>query len=333
MEEDREVVIGKRLVEVVLSSFPNTEYAWVRGYSTVGVQLEQSKAFRLGSVVVMLFSGSFSHPVAPVMKWVGNRLELTMQPSVELPHDVYLFLLTPYDATAEGAEAKTRALLDVTAGLLIAAMSPSIAVGRLFEYQEHTKELLAHVASKPMLVPGFFPVPVHDRERVRLVCDIADDIPQMKEKKRNRVTLSLRWYAQAYEEQDHVDQFIKFWVALEALVMSEGRAKLLLELIASAYGMSERDADTRFGINAIAQLRGDILHGGKTPSLHGTLMRMVAALYEDALMVKVGKPILGSAAKVYPKKTFRLHDYVNNPRMPERTTLPVDTRGDGETKS
>lgn len=88
--------------------------------------------------------------------------------------------------------------------------------------------------------------------------------------------------------------------------------------------MTEQDADLRFGINAIAQLRGDILHRGKRPAIRPALLRMVSSLYEDALLAKLKRSPEGRAGRVYPNKPFRLREYVNNSGMSAETSVSVD---------
>ena len=134
-----------------------------------------------------------------------------------------------------------------------------------------------------------------------------DALGAAHEKLQRRVRLSLRWYVDAHHEPNRIDSFVKSWVALEALTMGNGSPALLADTLGRAYGRAARWAQDRFGINALSTLRNDIVHGGHQPRLHGNVLRLVAALYEDALLAKLRLPGEERAEKVLPDGVpFRL---------------------------
>ena len=105
-----------------------------------------------------------------------------------------------------------------------------------------------------------------------------------------RVRLALHWFHQALHD-DTQDEFIKLWVAVEALAMPDTtNVKPVNEILALSHGTTTEDAAKRFGVGKLQGLRSRILHKGEQLAIHADLTNYVRALFTDILLEVLGLP-------------------------------------------
>jgi hypothetical protein len=83
---------------------------------------------------------------------------------------------------------------------------------------------------------------------------------------------------------------VRLWVAIESLTMTSEKTTPLVELLSRGYGADPRWVRETLRITLLVQVRGDILHGGKMPTIHGDVLRFMVALYKDALALRLDLP-------------------------------------------
>lgn len=263
---------------------------WLRAYLTGGIPMDPQKrsmSMELpgeDKVLVHIRHGAFSAP--PEIKLVpagGGRFAGHIGAQRQYPDDVYLVLMAPIDDKFQG-EAKAKRLLDSVGGLMAATVSPNMIMLPLFEHGELVREPKSFVPSAPIRPPGTYRAPDLGHERLARAAIAIADAPDSL---RNRVTLSTRWLHAGLLEELGVDAFVKLWVAIEALTMTSDKTKPLVELLASKYCNDEGWVRSKLKIDRLAQVRGDILHNGKMPTIRGDVLRFMVALYEDALAARL----------------------------------------------
>lgn len=105
-----------------------------------------------------------------------------------------------------------------------------------------------------------------------------------------RVRLALHWFHQALHD-DTQDEFIKLWVAVEALAMPDTtNVKPVNEILGASYAITTQDAARQFGVGKLQGLRSRILHNGEQLVIHGNLTNYVRALFTDVLLEVLGLP-------------------------------------------
>jgi hypothetical protein len=128
----------------------------------------------------------------------------------------------------------------------------------------------------------------------------------MDARARDRVLLSLGWFAQAFESSG-VDGFLKYWIAFEALGMSDAsNIRPLNEALERAYGIPASEVETCYGVGRIFGFRSLIVHRGETPSIHGSLLDYLEALYRDVLFERLGLKCTAAAAAIRKQPGFDL---------------------------
>ena len=270
--------------------------------------------FKGRGIVVAVRRGAFDVPRPVEWRYVGEKglAPFGVGEVMRVPQGTYVVLMTPVAAPLRDVdwtlEREAVARLDEAAGLVAALLSPNAVFLVAFEFFQAAVGPEVHVVGPPVRNAAQSPIAALTEASLRTVktaFDAAAAIP--RDKLRRRITLSLRWYASAHAERNRVDSFVKFWIALEALTMVQGSPRELVEAIAVAYGREKKWADETFAINALAVLRNDIVHAGQQPKLHGNILVLTAALYEDALLAKLGLPAEYRAQRALPDgNPFRL---------------------------
>lgn len=104
-----------------------------------------------------------------------------------------------------------------------------------------------------------------------------------------------------------MDGFLKYWIALEALGMSEANnVKPLKESLSRSYKIPADRAEARYGVGRIFGFRSGIVHQGLAPSIHGGLLDYLEALYRDVLFERLGLTCEGAAEAMRQQSGFDL---------------------------
>ncbi len=271
---------------------------WLRIYDAPGVHLpvpEGSKAtidFDLtDNVKVILRPSGFSYPERPVIQQAGEGFGAASEIGrlATLPDATYAVLMTPWVDTPAG-ELEAIRRLDLAAAVCAAVLSPRVVFRKISEHGEWLDSSRCKVMSDAFKNPAQFREPEISKERVALVrraCTAAD---ALEPRTRNRCQLALRWYLQALSES-RVDSFLKVWIAIECLAqMGNSDWTKLAKLLAREYGEPQENVAKRLDLAELAQLRHDIFHSGATPEIHGRLLLVAFAIFEDVLIFTLQLP-------------------------------------------
>ncbi|HZF09689.1 MAG TPA: hypothetical protein VFE33_12935 [Thermoanaerobaculia bacterium] len=257
--------------------------------------------------VISLFYGQmpyFANPDVNVSVGMDFQLEVdAANLRRDLPEGAYTVLMVPQLET----EYSSRLALEFTAGLVSSILGRNAAYRLIFD---NTLDIVGDSTTinngDVIRVPLADDPPDLSRSRVGMIPTATSNFSALPEAERNRVELALHWHAEAISSPA-VDQFLKQWIALEALGMSDRENIRPLNVsLGEAYGCSTEEAQQRFGVGRIFGFRSKILHRGQRLPIFGILEHYVEALFRDVLFHKLGLPPVGHAAQVVASPGFDL---------------------------
>jgi hypothetical protein len=239
-------------------------------------------------------------------------------------------VLTEIDGAAERAAIGR---LDASAGLVSATVSPNAVYQEAFEFFQEATGTGVHVLGHAMRNAARSPDPALTKDGLSGLKRALDAVHAARDTIRRRVDVSLRWYGQAMSERNRIDAFLKLWIAVEALALSGNASTVpLVEVLAGAYERDKGWVRTTFAVDHLAQLRGTVVHSGRQPMLHGHVIELVAALYEDVLFAKLHLPSERRAESKLPDGApFDLGRWQNSGSI--ATTIVRPSRGAGRSRA
>jgi hypothetical protein len=258
--------------------------------------------------MIAVRSGTFDVPRPISVRYVGDgRLSVEgHNQTAHVPDGNYTIFVTPLPcALAEVDERAERAAvgrLDAAAGLLAATVSANAVYQHAFEFFAGASGTGVHVLGPAMRNTTRSPEAVLTSEGLTGLKRAFDALRGARETIRRRADISLRWYAQALSERNRVDAFLKFWIGIEALALNGNASTVPLEeTLASAYQQDRAWVRATLAVDGFARLRASIVHSGRQPMLHGNVLELVAALYEDVLYAKLGLQVERRAERKLPE--------------------------------
>jgi hypothetical protein len=121
---------------------------------------------------------------------------------------------------------------------------------------------------------------------------------------RTRVNISLHWFDLGHRTQG-VEQFINYWVALEALCLDgDSDVKPIYTALGEIYKITPKEAKKLFGIGRILNVRSNILHGRYRISPSAQLSFYLREVFSDLLRFKLELEGESRAQKFLGGKTF-----------------------------
>lgn len=122
------------------------------------------------------------------------------------------------------------------------------------------------------------------KNEIDLITFLNGQIMKIDELTRNRLETSLRWYNKATFEEDYVDAFLSYWIALETLAKEQGTdIKYITEHLNKVYSPKEMKEYKNFQVNLLFSIRSAIVHNGKNKKLSFDLLTYTNAIYVDVL--------------------------------------------------
>jgi hypothetical protein len=207
---------------------------------------------------------------------------------------------------ADVVEQTYRERTQTAVGLLLAWEGRNIAHGPLFEMNVAVTSNQVSAVSPTLDNPLTFPAPNLSSARLTALEGAARAVETLGSDVRARVELSLRWYEPGMYSSG-IDSFLRLWIAIETLCMpSTTDIRPLIELLAHAYSLTERDVRTRYQIGRVFGLRGLIVHKGSRSPVHSHLLDYLAAIYADALAETLGVPSARMVDRVMAQPGFAL---------------------------
>ncbi|HEX5760874.1 MAG TPA: hypothetical protein VF121_16925 [Thermoanaerobaculia bacterium] len=264
--------------------------------------------FATTSAMILLNYGALQYVAAPNLEFVVvgpddmqyrfNKDGLHRK-TTELAHIVVI-------APEGSSEDETRFRLDVAAGLVGSTLGRNAVFHLLFENVVDLTSGQFSVASPTLWNPLASEIPEVTPEGLDVLARGLHAIADLEEHVRNRVRLALNWHEQAMRSPAP-DQFLKQWIALEALGMDRrDNLRPLNGALAQAYGISVPEARDRFGLGRIFGFRSRIVHRGDRLSTHGLLHAYLEAIFRDVLYQKLTLPHRGFASGVAESSAFNL---------------------------
>lgn len=236
-------------------------------------------------VQVVLLHGTLSYQAVEV---VGHPLDgpIEVKPQArQTPRGSYTLLATPFDtADATGDEAPVRQAISATLGLATAINGGALALDFVYEniidLEREQVTAFGPVMSSPA---AFGPAQVGETD-FNLLESASKAISDQPDNIARRIRLALHWFEQSLRDHGR-DEFIKLWVALEALAMPDTtNVWPLNRLLAASYGIQESEAASRFGVGKLQGLRSRVLHNGEPLPIHADLANYTRAVFVDALL-------------------------------------------------
>lgn len=125
-------------------------------------------------------------------------------------------------------------------------------------------------------------------EHLEGISNIRFNVNQLPENERNKIILASNWLLKSLRYKN-VDSLLAKWIALETLCIEEGtNITPIIDVLSSAYEVTNDQIRNRFGIGKCNGLRGDIVHNGKSPKLKQELLNFLDFILIDCLNEKIG---------------------------------------------
>lgn len=120
--------------------------------------------------------------------------------------------------------------------------------------------------------------------RISLMKIISKEVNKLDIITRSRIETSLRWYFKASLEENYVDAFLSYWIAIETLAKEQGTdIKYIVEHLEKIYTNSEMKEHQKFHVNLLFSIRSAIVHNGKFKELSFEVLTYISAIYADIL--------------------------------------------------
>ena len=243
---------------------------------------------RLGDVRVLLLRGSLEYITAGdlgVREIDDENFEVLVGPieRVTSPPGVYLMVVTPKGGQDIGRAREA-------AALAAAVLGEAVTYRHLFTNVLSTTKRGTQIAGPVLVHPKSFPPPLLDAESASQYKAAYLALGSAGEPLKARAQLSLQWFAEAQHSSDE-QALLRYWFAIETLAMPDTtNIRPANQLLASAYGMTEQEAQREIELGRLYGLRSDIAHGGLRSALDSRLLRFAAAVYTDLLEATLGLP-------------------------------------------
>ena len=235
---------------------------------------------------------------------------------------------TPHGAENQpGDETKSMDRLSAAAGLVGAVMGKLPICEELFSFEVDSQGAAVNAGTCDIENPAWFKVPNLSVPGLGLLESLALRLSTLTADLRERAELSLRWLDDAMKDRG-IMAFLKYWIAIEALAMVDTtNIAPLKRRMAVAYECSEAQANTRFALGRLANLRGEIVHKGRTLQIGQDLLWLVEAIYVDILAQMLGCPS-GRLAEAALKRSGRSAEELTSaasPVSPRRLRMSIKT--------
>ena len=272
---------------------------WIRGYRCLNVPDDELKKgpqlFDLGPVRAIILAGRlrfWDTSQAQLTPVSGNKwhLDLSSFKERETVDGVYLLLIAPFDVEGTpGNEGVTRQRVHEAVGLLVAFNGLNMAFQYLYDNRLSLHDNMVGAYTDTVLNPMQFKAPDVSDAYINTLATAGQRIGGLAPEEKNRIRLSLTWFESATRQGD-VDAFLSCWIALETLGMSDSNIRPVVEALARIYGIDRRQAQARFEIGRLFDVRGRIVHKGESVPISPQLQRYIEAVYVDLLFDKLGVP-------------------------------------------
>lgn len=250
----------------------------------------------VGSVRVVFADGELTYQALDAVGTPGLDV-MEIRPEMRTtPRAFYTLFLSQFDPTAGvNDEPRVRALIGATVGLVAAINGGALVFERAFDNVVELATGQLTVFSDVLRTPVAYGKPRFSATHLAVVDDAAKALDRSDAPVQARVRLALHWIHQALHD-DMQDEFIKLWVAVEALAMPDTtNVRPVNDLLASGYAIPSQDAAKRFGVGKLQGLRSRILHKGEQLPIHADLTNYVRCVFTDVLLETLGLPAQGRA--------------------------------------
>ena len=245
-----------------------------------------------------------------------SETEMQIDASKFGPHKTpvgsYALIVTPLRVDGiEAIESVVRDRVREVVGLAGAFYGRNVAYQHLFDNILNLENDQTSFFGPVMQNPNWFDSVDISALGITPLAAISVAISALPDKDKNRTQLSLRWFHYAQFDTDGVSSFIKFWVAIETLAMpNTSNIKPLNLALAKGYNLKITEAETRFQMGRVLNLRSKIVHDGLIVPIHGQLLRYMEAVFVDLLMIAMGVPIQCRAETVISDPKCELASYL-----------------------
>lgn len=141
-----------------------------------------------------------------------------------------------------------------------------------------------------------------DDESVEQIRRAIAHLQMMPANERSKRELALRWFWKALHEQDDVDKFLSYWIALEIFPMAGAhKPKLIAKFLADKLpgDFPPGDIERKLKIGQLFQIRGQIVKDGlrSFPALFRGFITVVYEITREVLRLSTHEPPSGALDK------------------------------------
>jgi len=226
---------------------------------------------------------------------------------VATPESGWLVVLQPLkvDGVNQG-EYKIKSRAGAISSIYSAVNGRNMAFNLYFENEISMPNGNPSATTDSVINPHSFPKPDVSKDQLDLIYKVGKLIEKSETSQKNKIEISLHWFNEGRKSKG-LDEFIKYWIALESLGMPDTtNVRPLNQSISNAYNVSMQVVGDRFGIGKIQGLRSRIVHHGEDVPIHSDLSDYLQGLYIDILFDHLGTISQKRAEKVLEREGFNL---------------------------
>jgi hypothetical protein len=214
-----------------------------------------------------------------------------LDPKTETHTDWWVVLIQPLSSLTEDELTATKEERVKICAMISATMGPAAVYHHEVESIYSSAHYRVNATLTTRAVPDFVIKDSTSAEKKFLRLEtFTAAVARANDTMRGRLDVALHWYDLGHRT-DGLEQFINYWVALEALCF-EGSSNIrsVNKPLGKIYGLDSKTASNFFGVGRIANLRSEILHGKYRLTPSAQLSFYLRELIADLLNFKLGLP-------------------------------------------
>jgi hypothetical protein len=263
------------------------------------------KIFRFDEIVVLIKTAKLDYiEMAGVKVKFGKERQLEVSAEHRISTSEFspkLITIQPHRSDRPDTEAELADRSAEYVSLLISTNYRNIACRKLFAQIVGRGNSSMRVAGNLVRLPFDLPAPDLSQETLNRFPKCHSEIEKRDSSQKQKISLSLHWHMKGIQN-DGLDSFLSFWIALETLTMTSTNVSDLNNALAAAYKITKASAAAEFGAGRLFGLRSQIVHNGVRKNISTDLTDYMECLYADLLMYELLGESLGRARRLITSK-------------------------------
>jgi hypothetical protein len=275
-------------------------HTWMEIYRSIGIKLnrEYFSMYLADDVGVLMREGPreiqyFNVPRFGIQDEEYVHMKFKVDKVYLEKEFLYIILEVRRDFAIPGELRKAQETCSELFAILALLYGPGILEKRVFEGFKFTPEQKKYEAPYSLL----YETQIAEKDFMTYFPLTFKNLQSHGEKAKTEI--ALRWYHKGLDTDQQVDQFLNFWVSLEALTMSTTDIKEIPITLKKFLSCTDENLiKEKLKIGRIYGCRCDIVHNGIT-DFNLEYLAMLRNIIEEILRYKLGLPIKGDLEKYF----------------------------------